>query len=399
MQGSNWIQYMVNTNLSPKTEIDPARPEMEGENEIVSFIKVWLIILISLCYCYAIGTMVPKGAKRLIFLLPVVSLFLFLPLNLHSPHLGGVTAFFIAWLGNFKLLLFAFHKGPLAAIVSLPLFVAVACLPIKIQQNPPPKSHPNGHNEENPSSKSHQNGLNRENSCRKSKEGPVNYTVKALLLAILIKVYDYVEHMHPIITMLLYSFHIYFILEIILAIMAAAVRSLSGLELEPQFKEPYLSTSLQDFWGKRWNLMVTSIMRLTVYEPTLRYSSTFIGRKWAPLPSVFATFVVSGIMHELMFYYLGRLSPTGEISLFFLIHGFCLTLEMALKKALGCKWRLPWLVTAPLTVGFVLGTGFWLFIPQFKRCKVDVRAFEEYAEVRALLRSCSEKLLRTLSSK
>ncbi|KAJ6779053.1 LONG-CHAIN-ALCOHOL O-FATTY-ACYLTRANSFERASE 3-RELATED [Salix koriyanagi] len=36
---------------------------------------------------------------------------------------------------------------------------------------------------------------------------------------------------------------------------AYMVRILSGLELEPQFNDPYLSTSLQDFWGRRWNLM------------------------------------------------------------------------------------------------------------------------------------------------
>ncbi|XP_007052430.2 PREDICTED: acyl-CoA--sterol O-acyltransferase 1 [Theobroma cacao] len=369
------------------------------EGEISSFIKVWLSVLTSLCFCYAIGKMVPKGTKRLIFLLPVVSLFLFLPLKLSSPHLGGVTAFFVAWLGTFKLLLFAFDKGPLTAHTSLPLFVAVACLPIKIQHNQPPKSQLNGQIKENPSSKSHQNGHEKESSSpRKSKEGPVNYAIKGILLAMIVRVYDYSEYMHPKIIMLLYSMHIYFLLEIILAILAAMVRSFSGLELEPQFNEPYLSTSLQDFWGKRWNLMVSSILRPTVYEPTLRFSSTLIGRKWAPIPSVFSTFAVSAIMHELMFYYLGRMTPSGEVTWFFLIHGFCLTAEIAFKKALNGKCQLPWLVTGPLTVVFVLGTGLWLFIPQFTRCKVDVRAFEEYAEVGALLKNASEKVLRLLSA-
>ncbi|WRX08669.1 Wax synthase domain - like 2 [Theobroma cacao] len=370
------------------------------EGEIGSFIKVWLSVLTSLCYCYAIGNMVPKGTNRLIFLLPVVCLFLFLPLNLYSPNLGGVTAFFIAWLGNFKLLLFAFDKGPLTAHTSLPLFLAVACLPIKIQRNQPSKSQLNGQVKENPSSKSHQNGHEKENSStRKSKEGAVNYAIKGLLLVIMIRVYDYSEYMHPTIILLLYSMHMYFHLEIILALSATMARSLSRLELEPQFNKPYLSTSLQDFWGKRWNLMVTSILRPTVYEPTLRFSSTLIGRKWAPIPSVLSTFVVSALMHELMFYYLGRMTPTGEVTLFFLIHGFFLTVEIALKKALNGKCRLPRLVTGPLTVGFVLGTGFWLFIPQFTRCKVDVRAFEEYAEVGTLLKSASEKVLGILSAK
>ncbi|XVF79665.1 hypothetical protein PTKIN_Ptkin15bG0007900 [Pterospermum kingtungense] len=355
------------------------------EGMIYRFIKVWLTILTSLCYSHAIGTIVPKGTKRLLFLLPIVCLFLFLPLNLNSPNLGGVTAFFIAWLCNFKLLLFAFNKGPLSSgkhNISLPLFFAVACLPIKIQQTQHPKSHQN---------------KEIHSSARKSKEGLVNYAVKGLVLAILVRVYDYIEHMHPNILMFLYSLHMYFLLEIILAIGSAMVRSFSRLELEPQFNEPYLSTSLQDFWGKRWNLMVTSILRPTVYEPTLRFFSTVIGRKWAPLPSVFATFVVSGLMHELMFYYMVRCIPTGEISWFFVLHGFCLALEIGLKKTLSGKCKLPWVVTGPLTVGFVLGTAIWLFIPQFSRCKVDVRAFEEYTQLSALLKNLSEKVLGILS--
>ncbi|KAE8701906.1 Acyl-CoA--sterol O-acyltransferase 1 [Hibiscus syriacus] len=350
---------------------------MLGE-EIKSFIKVWLIVLSSLCYCHFIAKTVPKGTKRLSFLLPVVCLFLLLPLKLNSPHLGGLTAFFIAWLANFKLLLFAFDRDPLNTHLSLPLFVTLACLPVKIQQNP--SSIPE---------------LNKGISSSSS----VNYAVKGLLLGIILRAYDYVEYMHPGFIKLLYSLHIYFFLEIVLAIGAAVVQSFSGLELEPQFNEPFLSTSLQDFWGKRWNLMVSSILRPTVYEPTLRFSSAVIGRKWAPLPSVFLTFVVSGVMHELMFYYLGRVSPTGEVTWFFLIHGVCLTVEIGLKKALRGWWRPPWVVTGPLTVGFVLGTGFWLIIPQFTRSKVDARSFEEYAELGALLRSCSERVLRVLWAK
>ncbi|KAG4186624.1 hypothetical protein ERO13_A08G055700v2 [Gossypium hirsutum] len=249
--------------------------------------------------------------------------------------------------------------------------MALACLPIKIQQDPI---------KENPSSKS-------------QGKFTVNYVIKGLLLAIILWSYNFIEYIHPNIIKLLYALHIYFFLEIFLAIGAAMVRSFYGVELEPQFNEPFLSTSLQDFWGKRWNLMVASIMRPTVYEPTLRFSSAVIGRKWAPVPSVLSTFVVSGVMHELVFYYLRRVNPTGEVTWFFIFHGICLTLEIGLKKALSGKCRLPWIVTGPLTVGFVLGTGIWLFIPQFTRSKLDVRAFEEYAEIGALLKSSCEKVL------
>ncbi|GMI86643.1 hypothetical protein HRI_002333600 [Hibiscus trionum] len=76
------------------------------EQEINNFTKLWLCIITSLCYCYSIvkTKIIPKGTARLLCFLPVICLFLSVPLNLSSLHLGGTTAFFIAWLANFKLL-------------------------------------------------------------------------------------------------------------------------------------------------------------------------------------------------------------------------------------------------------------------------------------------------------
>lgn len=101
--------------------------------------------------------------------------------------------------------------------------------------------------------------------------------------------------------------------------------------------------------------------------------------RYAPLPAVFGTFVVSAIMHELIFYYLGRVRPTWEITSFFLLHGICLMVEIAVKKQLKLRRGLPRLFTGLLTVGFVMFTAFWLFLPPLLRCHADIRAFEEYA--------------------
>ncbi|XP_062013590.1 acyl-CoA--sterol O-acyltransferase 1-like [Rosa rugosa] len=341
--------------------------------EMGSFIKVWLLVFLSLCYCYVLPKFVPKGVPRLLCILPIVCLFLDLPLHLASIHLGGTTAFFIAWLANFKLLLFAFGKGPLSSdpSISLPRFIAVACLPIKIQQNPVPKSHDqNGHNKEKPFP-----GM-----PKKGQKSLINYATKGLLLGLLVRVYNYSEHIHPKLLWVMYCFHIYFALEIILVVVASVVRLVMGLELEPQFNEPYLASSLQDFWGRRWNIMVTSILRPSVYEPVLTVATRVVGRKWAPLPAVMGTFVVSAIMHELIFYYLGRMSPTWEVTWFFLLHGVCLVVEIAVKKTVASRrFQLPRLISGPLTVAFVTATVFWLFLPALLRCKADVRALEEYA--------------------
>lgn len=347
--------------------IDVMKAWMEGEMN--NFIKVWLSVFISLSYCYFFsGKIVPKGIPRLITILPIICLFLYLPLHLHTMHLGGLSAFFIAWLANFKLLMFAFDIGPLSdPSLSLSHFLALSCLPIKIQQNP--------------------SSLKKEGH-----KSPFNYALKALLLALFVRVYDYSDHIPPKLILFIYCFHIYFCLEIILAMVAALARALLGAELEPQFNDPYLSTSLQDFWGRRWNIMVSRILRPTVYDPVLRISKRLVGRSWAPLPAIFTTFFVSAIMHELIFYYLGRVWPTWEITWFFVIHGVCLVAEIAIKKAVNGRLRVPVIVSGALTWLFVMCTGFWLFLPQLLRCRGDVRAFEEYAAVGAFLKDISRAL-------
>lgn len=376
-------------------------PSYTLEREISNFIEVWISVVVSLCYCYYFSAkFVPKGMPRLFSVIPIVSLFFSLPLKLHSGNLGGTTAFLIAWLANFKLLLFAFGKGPLSdPSISLFHFIAIACSPIRIQQSKSPSSlekslkpqirdnpcpldqdghNPplNGHNGENPYPRITQKGH----------ASIWNFATKGFLLALFIRVYNYSAHLHPKVILIISSFHIYLGLEILLGTAAAMARALLGIELEPHFNAPYLSTSLRDFWGRRWNLVVAQTLRHTVYDPILCVSARFMGRKWASLPAVMCTFLVSALMHELIFYYLGRMRPTWELTWFFLLHGACLVVEIAIKKVVKDRYRLPRLIATPMTVGFVMVTGLWLFFPQLLRCKTDVRSLQEFALLGAFVK-------------
>ncbi|KAA8520177.1 hypothetical protein F0562_014433 [Nyssa sinensis] len=361
------------------------------EGEFNNFIVVWITVLASLCYCHAIGKLIPKGTIRVLAILPIICLFFYLPLNLTTIYLGSTTSFFIAWLANFKLLLLAFCEGPLSSNPPLPLsrFILIASLPIKIQNHPSP---PNSEKPLNAEIKEHPSSQTTK-ECHKS---PRNYATKVVLLATLLRIYSYREYINTKIIMLLYCFHIYFSLELLLAIVAALVRASAQLELEPQFDEPYLSSSLQDFWGKRWNLMVSSILRPTVYNPVRWVSTRLVGRKWAPLPSILATFLVSAMMHELIFYYVGRVKPTWEVTCFFVMHGLCLAAEICIKKAVNGKFRLSPVVSGPLVLVFVVVTGIWLFIPPILRCEADVRAgretlaFVEFVKNVALVRASAQ---------
>ncbi|KAG6420832.1 hypothetical protein SASPL_117374 [Salvia splendens] len=329
--------------------------------EIQNFISVWLTAAASLIYCHQIAARVPSGAARLLSLLPIMYLFTTLPLRLSSFHLGGPTIFYLVWLGNSKLLLFSFDQPPLSATppLSLPNFLSTALLPIK-------------HTSPSPSIAK---------SASKNKTPKIAiFAIKCGLLAFIVSLYSYREFMNPYLIYVLYCCHVYLGVELILASTAAPVAAL-GLQLEPQFDEPYLATSLGDFWGRRWNLVAGGMLRATVYVPVRRALGG--GRREA---AVVATFAASGLMHELIYYYLSRDKPTWEVTWFFVLHGFLVAVEGGMKSALGGRWRLPAAVARPLTVGIVAVTGAWLFFPQVIRSGLDLKAIDEYYVVLRFLR-------------
>ncbi|KAJ0261639.1 Wax synthase domain-containing protein [Hirschfeldia incana] len=151
-----------------------------------------------------------------------------------------------------------------------------------------------------------------------------------------------------------------------------------GLDLQPQFNEPYLATSLQDFWGRRWNLMVSDMLRSCIYYPVRKIFLHFVNSEWASIIGVLATFIASGVAHEVLYVYLTREPPTGEVTWFFVLHGVFTVIEVLVKKKTFVgHLRVRPIVSRLLTVGFVCLTAGWLFFPQLLRSNVmDRRAYE-----------------------
>ncbi|XP_045833597.1 probable long-chain-alcohol O-fatty-acyltransferase 1 [Trifolium pratense] len=337
---------------------------IELEVEIKTLIKVWLKVLTSLCYCYFISSNIPKGILRLLSLSPILYLFTILPFQLSFVLPIGITSFFITWLTNFKLILFAFDLGPISSNpkISLPLFLILACLPIRITQK---QKHPLNQN---------QSKFN------------LLLPIKTLLFGLfLIGLNGHIKKkvFYPTITIVsLYCSLIYLLLDLVVGFFNILINSLFGIRLELPSNEPYLSTSLGDFWGKRWNLMVTYILRHTIYIPMrILMSKTILGPQWAPLFGIIATFLVSGLMHELLFYHVTRVTPTWEVTCFFVLHGVCVVVEVGLRKWLGQKCRVHWAISGPITVAFVVATAAWLFFPPLLRDGADQRSIEELNNV------------------
>ncbi|CAF2137635.1 unnamed protein product, partial [Brassica napus] len=106
-----------------------------------------------------------------------------------------------------------------------------------------------------------------------------------------------------------------------------------GCDLELPFNEPYLATSLQGFWGRRWNLMVPSILLPVIFVLVGRITERTMNSDQALFLGVLiVTFIVSGAVHELLFFYFTRDRPTWEVTWFFVLHGVCTAAERAGKR-------------------------------------------------------------------
>ncbi|CAL5026817.1 unnamed protein product [Urochloa decumbens] len=300
------------------------------------------------------------GLPRLAALLPVLAVLPFPPLAFRALHPRAISAFFLAWIAEFRLLLLAAGQGPLHPSLSLPAFVAIAVFPVT-----------------------------RREDSRKTKDAAaaaarpgLGLAESAAMAALLAAIVSLEERASGYALLALYSLHVYLALELVLASSAAAARALLGVDLEPQFDRPYLSSSLRDFWGRRWNLAVSALLRDCVFLPV----RARIGGGGAAAAGVLAAFFVSGLMHEAMFSYITLQPPTGEALVFFALHGACAVAEGWWARR---HEPLPRAVAAPLTVAFVGVTAFWLFFPPITRPGTDKQVVAESEAMVALVKDAA----------
>ncbi|KAF2564276.1 hypothetical protein F2Q70_00014946 [Brassica cretica] len=262
------------------------------DGEVIGFVIVWILAVISVSYCYYISSRIKAGVLRLISVVPVC--------------------------------------GSSASLACPSRLNKTLILKIKSP-----------------------NGL---------------FPIKVAIFAVVLHMYDYKQYMSPVILLVLYVLHVYLELDIALMLVKLFVFITLGCDLEPQADEPYLATSLQDFWGRRWNLMVPAILRPAIYIPVRQFCRGLMSSDWATFLAVLATFVASGVAHEVFFFALTFEMPTGEVACFFVLHGVCTTVEVAMKRTeFVRRWRVSPTVSRLLTVGFVVVTSGWLLFPTLAR--------------------------------
>jgi alginate O-acetyltransferase complex protein AlgI len=127
-----------------------------------------------------------------------------------------------------------------------------------------------------------------------------------------------------------------------------------GVKAQPIMAAPIVSTSLSEFWGKRWNLGFRQLSYELLFRPL---------QKRAGIPmATMAVFVTSGLIHDLVIS-LPAQGGYGLPTAYFTLQGFGLLLErsqwggrLGLNNGPGGKLFL---------FAFAGGPLFWLFHPPF----------------------------------
>jgi hypothetical protein len=123
--------------------------------------------------------------------------------------------------------------------------------------------------------------------------------------------------------------------------------SLRGLDHDDVFNNPFASLTPGEFWGRRWNTMVSDLLHRYVFLPA--------GGRRHPVRGMLAAFAVSGAYHELIFD-LGTLKFNGGMLAFFMVQGGLVAVTSGSRGFRRLVREVPvlaWLVTTIL----MLATG------------------------------------------
>ncbi|KAF8064409.1 hypothetical protein FPV67DRAFT_221191 [Lyophyllum atratum] len=139
----------------------------------------------------------------------------------------------------------------------------------------------------------------------------------------------------------------------------------------PAFEAPWLSTSLNEFWSKRWHQFFRDPFFTLGGYPMLLL---FVGRAGA----VLGTFFMSSILHSFAFWGMGRGTDFMRVGGYFIVNGIGVLLEHIWRSVTGRRvggwcgriwtyiWIVGWghfLVEAWAVKGFMSGT----FLPRYLR--------------------------------
>ena len=156
---------------------------------------------------------------------------------------------------------------------------------------------------------------------------------------------------------------IYLFLSVLMDV-GALLLIAQNFEVLSPFENPLFSTrSPGDFWGKRWNIQVTTTLKRCCFVPLVKAG---VSKSVAGI----ATFVFSGLFHEYQFLLSFPKYVLGSISAFFLMHAFIGFFESLWRKSFGTGWPLEKIIPEAAK-GLIICIIFSPTIPYFTKIWID----------------------------
>ncbi|EFJ15324.1 hypothetical protein SELMODRAFT_156138 [Selaginella moellendorffii] len=351
-------------------------------------------------FAYIVLLRLPVGIPRLVALLPWIVLLYRSAWDVPTIHLRAVLSFFFLWMIPSKLLLLCWNLGAVqdpSVTASFPRFFAAMALSINIPRSLIDASSNAAESNAAPAPDDRSAPISWKSSWIWLQESLawqaviIRASIKVLLVVLLFSAYAFRDRGMPeLLLYLIYSLHIYLACSLIFEAIAAIAAATIGVKLEPQFDKPFLAASISEFWGKRWNRLVSSMLRASVYEPVL-FVLTRLGRAgpgrtrsllWVRATATMAVFLVSGLMHEVIFLYTTKSTPTWQVTGFFLVNGLAMVVEVALRRNFGpLVSKLPKVMCVVITLGFIFTTASLLFFPPLQRPGTCFQALDEFEQM------------------
>ncbi|ORX96478.1 hypothetical protein K493DRAFT_370944 [Basidiobolus meristosporus CBS 931.73] len=170
----------------------------------------------------------------------------------------------------------------------------------------------------------------------------------------------------------LYGWLVYLYMSIYYFILVYPWCFVTDAHYTPIFDSPFISKSPKEFWNVRWNKVFHENFRSCVFAPI---NQAFVVEQFSPwrktavrILSGFFTFFISAVVHELLVVFGSNSPPTMENTLFFLLHGVAVSVQVLLEKFMGKDFL-------PNYVGIILSNLFFiwtapLFVSPFMRNKL-----------------------------
>ncbi|MEW5305357.1 MAG: hypothetical protein WDW36_007901 [Sanguina aurantia] len=332
-------------------------------------------------YTHFVVKKLPAGCIRLLFILPILVTNVAAASVFNHQEIISRTAvlFIITWLLSFKVLAACLDRGPLMQAKGLAQFTALLLLPIFPKRVTPG----GGQTQERPTQQGRLDedaGSPYQLACR--------WALKVGMLGAVVVGLVVLKDLPRVARDLLQAFGMYGFVGILMDGPASIVTQFLGLRIIPTFDSPWMSTCLADFWGRRWNITTSSVLRVLVYDVITDGHFVKQPRVKDNKPSglrraigTCATFMISGLAHEFI---LWMLQPDGIVRwkwfTFFSIQGPMMLAEAAILP--WCQKRgiqlWPW-PSRFLTISILeLGACYLFFAPVYYDTDTAERVIDSF---------------------